>query len=148
MKNLKPQGEEDTSPKQIDQIATVMVVDDDDNWCFLSRRMLQKAGVGKQIITANNGLEAIKKLQALLANGDKLPDLIFLDIKMPVMDGFEFLDEITKWEVLSPIHTRIFMCSSSVHFKDKERADRYPIAGFITKPLTPEILKSILAPEN
>ena len=148
MKNPKSQGAADTSPKQINQIATVMVVDDDDNWCFLSRRMLQKAGVGKQIITANNGLEAIKKLQALLANGDKLPDLIFLDIKMPVMDGFEFLDEITKWEALSPIHTRIFMCSSSVHYKDKERADRYPVAGFITKPLTPEILKSILTPEN
>jgi CheY-like chemotaxis protein len=148
MKNLKTQGAADTSPKQIDQIATVMVVDDDDNWCFLSRRMLQKAGVGKQILTANNGLEAIKKLQALLANGDKLPDLIFLDIKMPVMDGFEFLDEVTQWEALSPIHTRIFLCSSSVHHKDKERAGRYPVAGFITKPLTLEILKSILTPEN
>lgn len=121
-----------------------MVVDDDDNWNYLSKRILQKAGVGKQIITATNGLEAIKKLQTLIAGGTRLPDLIFVDIKMPVMDGFAFLEEITHSKDLYPHHTRIFLCSSSLHSKDKEMAERYPIAGFITKPLTVELLHTIL----
>jgi CheY-like chemotaxis protein len=142
---VEEQGTNNTSPERLQQIDTVLVVDDDDNWCYLSKRILQKAGVGKQIMTAQNGLDAMNKMQALVANGEKLPDLIFLDIKMPVMDGFEFLDEITKSTELFPAYTRIFLCSSSIHFKDKERADSYPVAGFITKPLTPEILKSILA---
>jgi CheY-like chemotaxis protein len=130
--------------EELQQINTVLVVDDDDNWCFLSKRILQKAGVGKQVITAHNGLAAIKKLETMVANGEQLPELIFLDIKMPVMDGFEFLDEITKTARLDLSQTRIFMCSSSAHLQDREKAKIYPIAGFITKPLTTEILKDIL----
>jgi CheY-like chemotaxis protein len=130
--------------EELQQINTVLVVDDDDNWCFLSKRILQKAGVGKQVITAQNGLAAINKLETMVAKGEQLPELIFLDIKMPVMDGFEFLDEITKTARLDLSQTRIFICSSSFHLQDRERAKLYPIAGFITKPLTPEILKDIL----
>ena len=126
------------------QIETVLVIDDDDNFCFLTRLLLQDAGVGKRVITASNGLEAIKKLRAMAAGGEKLPELIFLDIKMPVMDGFEFLDQLTKSPEL-PLHdTRIFMSTSSFLPRDKEKASHYPIAGFITKPLTEEALIDIL----
>jgi CheY-like chemotaxis protein len=121
-----------------------MVVDDSESWRYLSKRILQKAGVGKPIITADNGLEAIKKLQMLLASRGKLPDLIFLDIKMPVMDGFEVLEEITKWPDLDLNQTRIFLCTTSTHFRDKERASQYPVGGYITKPLTQEIISNIL----
>jgi CheY-like chemotaxis protein len=130
--------------EKLQQIDTVLVVDDDDNWCYLSKRILQKAGVGKQILTAHNGLEGIKKLQTLTARGEKLPELIFLDIKMPVMDGFEFLEELAHSADLNISHTKIFICSSSYHVQDRERANQYPVAGFITKPLTPDILKNIL----
>jgi CheY-like chemotaxis protein len=144
-KEMEEQRTERGNLEKMQQINTVLVVDDDADWCFLAKIILKKAGVGKQIITAQNGLEGIKTLQAIVISGQRLPELIFLDIKMPVMDGFEFLDEITKSTELFPAYTRIFLCSSSIHFKDKERADSYPVAGFITKPLTPEILKSILA---
>ncbi len=121
-----------------------MVIDDDDNFCFLTRLLLQDAGVGKRVVTAGNGLEAMKKLRAMAAAGEKLPELIFLDIKMPVMDGFEFLDQLTKSPEL-PLHdARIFMSTSSFLPRDKERASRYPIAGFLTKPLTEESLHDIL----
>ncbi|WP_246151051.1 response regulator [Adhaeribacter aerolatus] len=122
---------------------TVLLVDDDDNWCFLSKKILKKAGIGEEILTAHNGREALKKLQDLTANGEKLPDLIFLDIKMPVMDGFEFLEALTKTPELNLDQTRIYMCTSSFHPKDRERAELYPIAGFLTKPLTPEVLKEL-----
>jgi CheY-like chemotaxis protein len=130
--------------ENIPSIDTVLVVDDDEGWCFLSKKILERAGVGKKIITANNGQEAIKKLQHILVSGENMPELIFLDIKMPVMDGFEFLEEVTQSAELNLSQTKIFMCTSSILSKDKERAYNYPISGFITKPLTQEILKNIL----
>ena len=141
---MEQQGSTDKATQERQAINTVLVVDDDDNWCYLSKRILQKAGIGKEVITAHNGLEAITRLRTLAAAGKKLPDLVFLDIKMLVMDGFEFLDEIVKSTELDLSKTRIFMCSSSFHHKDRERANQYPVAGFITKPLTQEVLNNIL----
>ncbi len=126
------------------QIETVLVIDDDDSFCFLTKLLLQEAGVGKRVITANNGLEAINQLQALAAAGEKLPELIFLDIKMPVMDGFEFLEQLTHSPELPLRDTRIYVSTSSFLPRDKERAGRYPIAGFLTKPLTEESLGDLL----
>jgi CheY-like chemotaxis protein len=128
---------------EIPQIATVLVVDDDPNWCYVTRLLLEDEGVGQQILTAPNGLEALKKLQTMAANGENLPELIFLDIKMPVMDGFEFLEEIAKAPALNLTRTRIFIYTSSFLPKDKERARQYPVSGFITKPLTEEKLRDI-----
>lgn len=130
--------------EKIPHINTVMVIDDDPDWLFVIKKMLQQVGVGKQYIIAHNGLEALQKLQTIAASGDKLPELIFLDIKMPVMNGFEFLEEVTKSTALDFSLMRVFVCSSSLHPRDKEKADLYPIAGFISKPLTPQILKEIL----
>jgi CheY-like chemotaxis protein len=131
-------------PEQMPQINSVLVIDDDNNFCFLTRLLLEEAGVGKSVITAHNGLEGLKKLQSMAADGEILPELIFLDIKMPVMDGFEFLEQITKSQALPLGNSRIYMSTSSFLPRDKERAGRYPIAGFITKPLTEEILRGIL----
>ena len=125
-------------------IDKIMIVDDDKDWCFVSKMILQKAGIGKQVVTANNGREALMTLQTLNANGEKLPELIFLDIKMPVMDGFEFLSETSKLTHLDLSQTKIYICSSSLHPKDKEKAAQFPVAGFLTKPLTQEVLKEIL----
>lgn len=131
-------------PIQMAQINSVMVVDDDDNICFLTRLLLQDAGFDKRVITAHNGLEALQTLQAMAAGGEKLPELILLDIKMPVMDGFEFLDQLAKPAALDLGRTRIFISTSSILPKDKQRAGLYPVAGFLTKPLTEETLRDIL----
>lgn len=100
-----------------------MVVDDDEDYCFVTKKILQKSGIGKKIITAANGLEALKKLQEITASGEKLPDYIFLDLKMPIMNGFEFLEEAGKSAELDLSETRIFISTSSVLPKDKEKAN-------------------------
>lgn len=122
----------------------MLVVDDDDNWCYIANRLLKKVGYKNQVITAGNGLDALKTLRTIAASGQKLPELIFLDIKMPIMDGFGFLEEIVKSTELDLRNTRIFMCTSSFLTVEKERAGLYPVAGFITKPLTQELLRDIL----
>ena len=134
----------DKNAQALPQIDTVLVVDDDENWCYVTKLLLQDAGVGNRTLTAKNGMEALLALQALAARGEKLPELVFLDIKMPVMDGFEFLEELTKSAALDLSQTRIFMVTSSFLPKDRDRAARYPIAGFITKPLTEETIKDLL----
>jgi CheY-like chemotaxis protein len=126
------------------QQKTIMVVDDDDDYCFVTEMVLQQAGIGKDIIIASDGLEAIKKLQGLAAGGEPLPAIIFLDLKMPVMDGFEFLEEATTSPKLNLSQTRIFVTTSSVLPKDKDKAASYPIAGFIPKPLTQETVMQLL----
>ncbi len=126
------------------QINSVLVVDDDDNICFLTKLLLKDAGFDKRVITAYNGLEALQILQAMASGSEKLPELILLDIKMPVMDGFEFLDQLAKAAELDLGQTRIFISTSSILPKDKQRASLYPVAGFLTKPLTEETLRTIL----
>lgn len=123
---------------------TVMVVDDDEDYCFVTKKILRKAGIEK-IVTASNGLEALKKLRKISTSGDKLPGLIFLDLNMPIMNGFEFLEEERKSDELDLGQTRIFITTSSVLPKDKERANNYPIDGFISKPLTQQVLGEILS---
>lgn len=125
-------------------IETIMVIDDDQDWCFVIKMILQRVGFGKKVITANNGLVALQKLQANAASGEKLPALIFLDLRMPVMDGFEFLDKITNLSEINLHQTKIFIVTSSNLPQDKEKAMGYTIAGFISKPLTPETLSDIL----
>lgn len=126
------------------QINAVLIIDDDVNWCFIAKKIFQKAGYGKEVLTATNGLAAYEKLQAMTADGEDLPELIFLDIKMPIMDGYGFLDEVMKSEHLDLSRSKIYICSSSFLPKDKERAKQYTIDGFITKPLTREMLNNII----
>lgn len=141
---MQEQPLQDISPEERRQINNVLVVDDDDNWCFLTKLILQKANIFKEIIIARNGQEALGKLTALATRGESLPELILLDIKMPVMDGFEFLEEVQKFPAINLSRTRIYLSTSSFLKTDKARAQLYPISGFITKPLTEEILNDIL----
>jgi CheY-like chemotaxis protein len=124
---------------------TVMLVDDDDDYSFLAKRILKKSGIGTNILTASNGLEAFQLLKDVSANEEKLPLLILLDLKMPIMDGFEFLEEAGKLPASTLTRTRIYVTTSSVLPKDREKANHYPITGYIPKPITPDILREILS---
>lgn len=123
---------------------TVMVVDDDEDYLYITEIILQRAGIVNRIITASNGLKALEMLRGMAAAGEKNPTVIFLDLKMPVMDGFGFLEEATCSTELNLDQTRIYVTTSSVLPKDKEKALAYPIAGFIPKPLNQNILREIL----
>lgn len=123
----------------------IMVVDDDEDYCFVTEMILRNAGVGNQVVIASDGLEALQELQKMTDKGEKLPAIIFLDLKMPVMDGFEFLEAVTTSTQLNLGQTKIFVTTSSVLPKDREKAATYPIAGFVPKPLNKDMLKEILA---
>ena len=122
----------------------ILLVDDDLVSSFLNKEILSRFGMKGQIHTAKNGDDALKFISARENVTDSCPDLIFLDINMPVMDGFEFLAEFQKFPEEQRSSVDIVMLTSSSNTLDRERSEQYPIKGYVNKPLTFENLKTIL----
>lgn len=128
----------------------VLLIDDDTATNFITKMIIKKAGITDQIDTALNGKQAL----AFLTNSGEyakdeqtypLPQLILLDINMPIMDGWEFAEAFAKLEEYHKENTTIIMLSSSLNPDDRERALKIPvISGFQNKTLSPEGLASIM----
>lgn len=125
------------------QFESVLLVEDDETSRFLATSVLKKMGVGKRIVIAVNGLEALNLLKEVCAN-NKCPELIILDIKMPVMDGFELLAALNQAEDIDISQAKVIMLSSSASPKDMEKAQLYPFITYMHKPLTKEKLQEVL----
>ncbi|SET43123.1 response regulator [Hymenobacter actinosclerus] len=127
-------------------LPAILLVDDDPTTNFLSTRLLNRLGVSEEIVVALNGAEALGQLQQRCpATADAAcPALVLLDVNMPVMDGFEFLEAYQQLPAETRQHTVIVMLTTSMLATDRQRAEQLPVAGFLTKPLTREKLAAIL----
>ncbi|WP_197901642.1 response regulator [Rhodocytophaga rosea] len=123
----------------------ILLVDDDEISTLISSTLLKHAKLATQIQSVYNGKEAIEYLTKECSENKFCPSLLFLDLNMPVMDGFEFLEAYTHNERLSQMDLSIVVLTSSAHSKDKEKVSQYPIKGFITKPITPEKIQAIFS---
>ncbi len=124
------------------KLKKIFLVDDDETSNFLNNILLNQLNIVEKIEILKNGKEALKKVNS--ATDLDLPEMILLDINMPVMDGFEFLEEFSKNKSKYPGKTKIIILTSSDSKKDLEKAKNYQIAGYINKPLTKEKLEQIL----
>lgn len=128
----------------------VLCVDDDAITLMLCTATIKNAQFSEEIITLFNGQEAIEFYESLfqkIINGESIisPHLIILDLNMPLVSGWEFLDEFMEKYYPSFRHTKVVILSSTVDPRDKERAKQYPIViDFFSKPITKEILFSIM----
>lgn len=122
------------------QANSVLLVDDDPASSYLGHFLLKKLGVFKHITLKSNGKEALDFLKA--CEQDEFPDLILLDINMPLMDGFEFMENFQLLPLVVP--ARVVMLTSSVSEKDVQAAERFQIKDFINKPLTKEKLARLM----
>src|SRR5690349_14796448 len=113
----------------------VLLIDDDEPTNFLTQMILEDAGCANYIKVAQSGPEALKYLSSNAEESNPTPDLVFLDINMPAMDGWEFIDEFRNiGRKLKPI---IIMLTTSLFPEDRQRAKEIPeISGFENKPLT------------
>ena len=92
-----------------------------------------------------DGEKAILFLTENAANEEMLPDIIFLDINMPVMDGWQFMDEYVKLKTSLARPITIFMVTSSADPVDSDRAKHISeISGYIIKPIKPDLLKATI----
>lgn len=122
-------------------LGQIMLVDDDRDTNFYNKIVLKQYIDVEEIIDFQNGKEA---LTYIIKEQHKV-DLIFLDVNMPVMNGWQFLEEYEKLkqEKKPPI---VIMLSSSVNYADKKHAERFnSVKKYINKPLSPEVIKEISA---
>ena len=121
-----------------------MLVDDsaDDN--FFHTREMNKTNLVENVISKCTGIEALMYLKSEKASQDLHPELIFLDLNMPGMNGWEFLEEYTKLDKNLQSHAVIIMHATSENSNEaiKARAFNF-VADFIPKPLTKDVLKDI-----
>ncbi len=114
----------------------VLLIDDDTVSNFVNKKNLQLTGLVDKIETATNGREALSMFDGYYKSGNPLPDFIFLDINMPIMDGFEFLELYNKLQFPSKENIQIIMMSSSENDRDVVKAKNNGVLRYIFKPLT------------
>ena len=122
---------------------SICIIDDDPIYLMLAKRLISLNQFSNLIFEYRDGNEAYLALKQMHDQGEQMPDMIFLDINMPIWDGWDFLDEIVKLELQDTFD--VYMVSSSTSPYDREKAEKYPlIKRFLTKPLEIEALKLIL----
>ena len=123
----------------------ILLIDDDDAVNFIHNRVIRKSGCTENVAVARNGQEAIEYLTTPDNGAFPQPDIIFLDINMPVMNGWEFLEAYEKLEKEQKGKELIVMLTTSLNPDDKEKAKKIPhINDFHPKPLNVENLNKIL----
>ena len=122
----------------------VMLVDDNDTDNFINKRIIELTSFASRIEIKNSGKSALEYLQAEQGNDDKLPELIFLDINMPIVDGFVFLYEFEQYPQNIKDKCKIVILSSSDNKRDIDKiVNNDFVIKFITKPLTEKALEEV-----
>ncbi len=122
------------------KIKLLYVVDDDEIFRFLSRKIITDSGLVDSIQFYSNGRQALDQLKAAASNNGQLPEVIFLDLFMPIMDGWDFLEEFISLKPQLDKKIRIYVVSSSINLKDYDRAKAISdISDYIVKPIKKEL---------
>ncbi len=123
----------------------VVLIDDDKTFNFINERIIRMSTFAKNIQSFVNANTALKELKANVATHPEVfPMVIFLDINMPIMDGWEFLDELKSFPENILKCLKVYMLTSSIDENDIEKSKQYQVVyDFISKPLTTDKLVSL-----
>lgn len=113
----------------------LLVIDDDDINIFIIKKIVEKTGFSVNMVAKTNGQLAIDYLEEITEQPEAFPHLILIDINMPVLNGWEFIEAYEKMNISNEVD--MYMLSSSVYENDIEKAKTYHVVkGFISKPLS------------
>ncbi|QJD81708.1 response regulator [Spirosoma rhododendri] len=122
---------------------TICVIDDDRMYTLILGKQLKATSCCDNLLVFHHGLAAWEYFSPLMALAERLPDIILLDLNMPVMDGWQFLDEFSQLKPAKPI--TIYIVSSSIDPADHQKAATYPaVAHFYIKPISRNDLAAIV----
>jgi len=114
----------------------ICIIDDNKVYQFMLSRIINQNNLAENIITFSDGEEALQYLTDNKANNEKIPDAIFLDANMPIMDGWQFIDAYASIKTQLEKKIVIYMLTSSVDPVDIERASKISeISDYIVKPI-------------
>jgi len=123
---------------------SVMLIDDNEIDNLINQKMIEAATISENIYThtgAKSAIEFLRNMERLEVADKVLPDVIFLDIDMPLMDGFQFLDEFEKLTNVAKKKCKIVMLTSSINPQDFNRSKKYAnVKLYLNKPLSHESL--------
>ncbi|MNF97157.1 Regulator of RpoS [compost metagenome] len=132
--------------KELDpKFETVMIIDDNLVDLYIISRMITKNNFGKNVLHYTEAEEAMKYLQENQDNVSKLPQIIFVDIYMPLMSGFEFLEEYDKLSNTLKNYCKTYIISSTIDNEDiAQSSSNKNVVSFHVKPITKEFLDRII----
>ena len=131
----------------IDSRLLVWVIDDDLVSLFATRYGIEQWDTTCKVVDFDNGETALKVFSDTLEAGDKIPDIILLDLVMPTMNGWEFLTRFETLQVGSK-KTDIYILSAFTNSKDRKRAKGHPsVKGHFDKPISKEALDGVFLPK-
>lgn len=123
---------------------SIWVIDDDPIYQIIMKKIILKSGFFSSIRSFQNGKEAITALKEVISKNDNFPNIILLDIEMPIMDGWGFMDEIAILKSRINTEIKIYISSSSIAIEDRERAkNNNSILGYMCKPISIDDLTKI-----
>ena len=124
----------------------VFIIDDDPIHQRIAQIMIGKHELFDEFDSYTEAEFALEYLKENMDNSAGLPDVILLDLNMPVVDGWDFLEAFEKFQSDLSKQIRVFIVTSSVDEKDRLRSQTFSfVKGFISKPLSPDIIRSTIA---
>jgi CheY-like chemotaxis protein len=130
--------------KSFEQLDQILLVDDNPMDLLIHTRLLQRMHICKQVYTLTSGREALDYLE-VCAEKRTLPELLLLDVDMPLMNGFQFLQQWEGKHLPGRQGVRIVLLTSSIANRDRQQGQLYRLHGYLQKPLTPEKLLALLS---
>ena len=129
----------------MEKLGLVCLIDDDDIYTFGTRLIIKSTKLVDEIMIIKDGERAIDYFKENAENNDRLPDLVLLDVNMPIMDGWQFLEEFLEVKPLLKKKVALYMVSSSINPKDMERAKKYDlVADYLVKPMAKKQLVGLI----
>lgn len=125
----------------------ILLVDDDKIFNFLNEKTITSLGLANEISFASNGQQALELLELYRSGKMKMPDIIFLDLDMPIMNGYEFLEEFAKIELPNKNAITIVVLTSSADPRDLTRTKELGIKYYYNKPLSRDEIKTLIGQE-